>query len=273
MINLMKTRYLIFGFLFLGQLSCTYHDVSLSSFENLSKVDCSHSPEYPSVVTCSESICQSDTCNNYLGIWKELFLTKNQMTEQYYNNHITLCKIAVYKYANQGIQFEITYKFSIDWFETSLEEGFMVWLYPSYLQDNPTITLPSETLLSKDQISNNINNPFFGYPIHTISPIDHLKYASREEAIDSLALAAGVEGMCVNTLSIQYQNKDNPSLGHPILEAYAVLNMNENRCVSGIMDLSTDYIQTKKNACLIQFCFTRGTKIIKITIMQHLLKR
>jgi hypothetical protein len=251
----MKSISLI-SLLFLVVFSC-------SKTDDILKVDCSHSFGYPSGVTCSGSICQSDTCNIYLGIWKELFLTKNHMTEQYFNNHITLCKTATYKYANQGIQFEITYKFSIDWFETSFEEGFMIWLYPSYLQNNPTINLPSETLLSKDQISNNINNPFFGYAIHTISPIDHLKYSSRQAAINAMARAAGVNDMCASSLSIQYQNVDNPPLGHPILAASAVLNWDENRCVSGEMDLSTDYLQVEKHACLIVFCFTRGTQIIQ----------
>jgi hypothetical protein len=236
---------------------------SCSKTEDLLKVDCSHSFGYPPGVTCSGSICQSDTCNNYLDIWKELFLTKNQMTEQYFNNHITLCNTAVYKYANQGIQFEITYKFSVDWFETSFEEGFMIWIFPSYLQNNPTVNLPGETLLSKDQISNIINNPFFGYAIHTISPIDHLRYSSKQEAIYSMARTAGVKDMCVSTLSIQYMNIDNPPLGHPILEASAVLNWDENRCVSGIMDLSTDYLKTDSLACIITFCFTRGTQIIQ----------
>lgn len=236
---------------------------SCSKTGELIEVDCSHSLDYPALVTCSGSICHSDTCNIYLGIWKELFLTKNQMTDQYFTNHITLCKIATYKYANQGIQFEIAYKFSINWFETSFEEGFMIWLDPAYLQNNPSVNLPGVTLLSKDQISNNIDNPFFGYAIHTISPIDHLKYSSRKEAINAMARAAGVNNMCASTLSIQYQNKDNPSLGHPILEASAVLNWDENRCVSGIMDLSTDYLQTEKQACFIIFCFTRGTQIIQ----------
>jgi hypothetical protein len=244
------------SFLFLIIFSC-------SKTDDIITVDCSHYSVSPSTITCSGSICQSDTCSTYLSIWKELFLTKNQMTEQYFNNHITLCKIATYKYANQGIQFEITYKFSIDWFETSFEEGFMIWLYPSYLQNNPTVNLPSETLLSKDQISNNINNPFFGHAIHTISPIDHLKYSSRQEAINAMAHAAGVNDMCVSTFSIQYQHTDNPPLGHPILEASAVLNWDENRCASGVMDLSTDYLKVEKNVCIILFCFTKGTQIIQ----------
>jgi hypothetical protein len=185
------------------------------------------------------------------------------MTEEYFNNHITICNTATYKYANQGIQFELAYKLTIDWFETKFEEGFMIWLFPSYLQQNPTINLPSNTLLTNDQIAANINNPYFGYAIHKISPIDHLNYSLRQEAIKAMAYAAGVNNLCVSILSIQYQNIDNPAIGHPVLEASGTLNYEENRCVSGIMDLSTNYIKTDKHACMISFCFIKGTKIIQ----------
>jgi hypothetical protein len=236
---------------------------SCSKTEDLLPIDCSHSSGYPPAVNCGGSICQSDTCNTYLGIWKELFLAKNQMTEDYFNNHINICKTATYKYADQGIQFELTYKFSVDWFETTFEEGFMIWLFPSYLQNNPTVKLPDNVLLSKDQISFNINNPFFGYAIHTISPVEHLNYSSRQEAINVLAHAAGINEMCQSALSIQYQDTDNPPKGHPVLTASAVLNWNENRCVSGMMDLTTDYIKSEENACIITFCFTKGTQIFQ----------
>jgi len=236
---------------------------SCSKTDDLLKVDCSHTSGYPLGETCSGSICQSDTCSNYFNIWKSIFLIKNQMTDQYFNNHITICNTGIYKYANQGISFQLTYKLSIDWFETAFEEDFMIWLAPTYLLNNPTVNLPSETLLSMDQISANINNPFFADPTHVMSSIDHLKYSSRQEAINVLARAAGVFDMCANTVSIQYQNIANPPLGHPILEAYSVLNRDENRCVSGKMDLASDYLETDFHACLIVFCFTPGTQIIQ----------
>jgi len=69
--------------------------------------------------------------------------------------------------------------------------------------------------------------------------------------------------MCTSTLSIQYQDIDNPPLGHPILEASASLNWDDNMCVSGKMDLSTDFLQTRKHVCIILFCFTPGTQIIQ----------
>jgi Ataxin-1 and HBP1 module (AXH) len=234
---------------------------SCSKTHDYLKIDCSDYPVIPSQVSCNGSICQSDTCKTYLGIWKELFLSKNQMTEEYFDNHISICNTATYKYANQGIQFELAYKLTIDWFETTFEEGFMIWLLPSYLQSNPTVNLPGNTLLSKNQISANINNPFFGYAIHDISSINHLNYSSRQEAIRTMAHAAGVNDLCSSTLSVQYQNVDNPAIGHPILSASTTLNLEENKCVSGIMDLATDYVKVQEQVCIIWFCFVNGTKI------------
>jgi hypothetical protein len=227
------------------------------------KIDCSDYPVIPPVVSCNGSMCQSDTCKTYLGIWKELFLSKNQMTEEYFDNHITICNTATYKYANQGIQFELAYKLTIDWFETKFEEGFMIWLFPSYLQSNPTVNLPANTLFSRNQISDNINNPFFGYALNNISLVNHLKYSSRQEAIRTMAHAAGVNNLCSSMLSVQNQNVDNPAIGHPILSASTTLNSEENRCVSGIMDLATDYVKVQEQACIISFCFIKGTKIIQ----------
>jgi|NGEPerStandDraft_6_1074524.scaffolds.fasta_scaffold07169_3 hypothetical protein len=236
---------------------------SCSKKNDLLTIDCSYYLDQPSPLICSNSICQSDTCSTYFGIWKELFLTKNQMTEDYFDNHVTICNTAIYKYANQGIQFELAYKFKIDWFETKFEEGFMIWLFPSYLQANPTINLPDSVLLSKDQISANINNAFFADLLHTISPINHLNYSSRQEAVNVIAHAAGVNNMCSSALYIQYENVDSPAIGHPVLTTSGAMNWNENSCVSGIMDLSTDYYNVEKNPCAIYFCFTRGTKIIQ----------
>lgn len=224
-------------------------------------------------ITCTGSICQSDTCKTYFGIWKELFLAKNQMTEDYFNKHLTVCNTATYKYANQGFQFELAYKLNIDWFETKFEEGFMIWLFPSYLQNNPAINLPSNILLSKDQISANISNPFFSDLLHTISSIDHLNYSSRQEALLVLAHTAGVNNMCSNYVSVQYQDAVNPPIGHPILNASAALSGKENQCVSGTMDLATDYLEVAKGACFITFCFTEGTKIIQDNIHTKSIKK
>lgn len=234
---------------------------SCSKTVDRNPVDCSLYYDIPVPLVCSGAICQSDTCMTYFNIWKELFLAKNQMTEEYFNNHITICNTSAYKVPDQGMQFTLAYKFKIDWFETKFEEDFMIWLTPLYLQNNPDINLPVNVPLSKDQISENIGNPFFATPMNTISPIDHINYSSRQEAIMAMAIAAGVNDMCTSNLSVQYMNVDNPQRGHPVLTASATLDREDNKCVSGIMDLATDYIKVEHIDCMITFCFRKGTRI------------
>jgi hypothetical protein len=246
------------SFLFLIIFSC-------SKTDDYQTIDCSHSYGSASPIICNGSICQSDTCSTYFGIWKELFLAKNQMTQEYFDNHITICNSGTFKNTQQGISFYLSYKITIDWFEAKLESDFLILLSPAYTQLYPELGLPNNTLLSKDQINGQINNTFFFSPLPIISSVNHLNYSSRQEAIKVMAHAAGVNDMCESTLYIQYEDVDNPAIGHPVLTADATLDWDENKCVSGIMDLTSDYLKVENNACMILFCFTKGTKIIQIT--------
>jgi hypothetical protein len=224
-------------------------------------IDCSNYYDIPMPISCSGSICQSDTCKTYFSIWKELFLSKNQMTQEYFDKHITICNTGTFKNTQHDISFYLSYKLTIDWFEVKFDNDFLIWLSPAFTQRYPEVGLPNSTLLTKDQINGQINNPFIISPLPAIASVDHLNYSSRLQAINALSDAAGVSGMCLSSLSVQYQNTVNPPIGHPILTASATLSIKENECVSGIMDLSSDYISTEFNACWISFCFTRGTEI------------
>jgi len=261
-ILLIFNQYTMKKIVFICLLSLIF--TSCSKTGVLVKPDCSNRPISVAPAPCNGSICQNDTCKTYYGIWKDIFLSKSNLTGSYFDNHITVCNTATYKHANLGLLFEITYKFAIDWFEVTFEEGFMILLDPQYLKDNPTIHLPANILLTKDQINANINNSFFSDPIHTVSAINHLKYSSRQEALKVLANAAGIYDFCDNQLSIQYRNFDNLLIGHPVLTASAAINWNENKCISGTMDLATGYLKIDSFACYIDFCFIKGTKITQM---------
>jgi hypothetical protein len=233
---------------------------SCSKNEDLTILDCSsYAP--PDPLDFTGSICQSDTCSTYLGIWKELFLSTNKMTEEYFNQHITVYNTRTYAYDNQSIQFELKYKLSIDWFETQYLEGFKIFLFPSYLQINPDIILPGNVLLSKEQIRTYLSNRSFAFDIHYISQIDHLNYSTQQEAISALAHAGGVNYFCASSLYIQNQSTIDIPSGHPILSAYGTINGNENECISGTMDLASEYLSIMKDYCWVDFCFTSGTLI------------
>jgi len=98
--------------------------------KELLKCDCSAylAPSEP--VTCSGTLCQSDTCQTYFSIWKELLLSRNQMSQDYFNSHITPCNTSIDKW-NDGITFRISYKVKIEWAEVLLGDQFIIWLSPS----------------------------------------------------------------------------------------------------------------------------------------------
>jgi len=232
-------------FLFLVIFSCSKKD-------SLIKIDCP-TPSSATQAICNGTICQSDTCNTYFGIWKELFLSKSQMTENYFNNHISICNTLVKKIIDKGFIFKVDYKITVDWFEVTFYDNFSIWLYPEYVQKNPSVNLPSNILLSKDQISSNRTNSDY-FIAMTFVPIDHLKYSSRQEAINAMALAAGANDMCYSYLNIQFQGEEPyfPS-GHPLLIATATLNRSKDQCVLGTMDLATGDINIKTLSCMIWF--------------------
>jgi Ataxin-1 and HBP1 module (AXH) len=234
---------------------------SCSKSESPAVTDCSHFNNQQAPVTCSGTISPSDTAVTYMNIWKGLFLARNQMSDDYFSKHITICSSAVYRYASQGYQYEITYKYTVDWFEARFDEGFMIWLYPAYLQSNPDIRLPDSILLSRDQIAAYSSNAFFADPINAIASVDHLNYSTSQEAIQAMAAAAGTNTMCGSRLSVQYQDDKNIPIGHPMMTAEAATDWKANLCVGGEMDLSTAYITTSEYACIISFCFASGTSI------------
>jgi Ataxin-1 and HBP1 module (AXH). len=244
--------------LFLIIFSCSKPDDHLTS-------DCSHFSQSSTPIVCDGSICQSDTCQTYFGIWKEIFLAKNQMNQEYFDNHITLCNTGTFKNTQQGISFYLSFKIIIEWFEVKLEEeNFLILLSPAYTQQYPELGLPNNILLSKDQINGQINNTFFSSPIPTITPVNHLIYPTKQEAAKALAVAAGVNSICPVTINLKYPDGTNMPAGHPFLEARGVVNWDEDKCVTGEMDLVTGDIVIDNYGCRpIVFCFTKGTDIVQ----------
>lgn len=244
-------------FLFIAIFSCSKQDDQLSQ-------DCSHFSQVSAPVVCDGTICQSDTCQTYLGIWKELFLAKNQMTQEYFDNHITICNTGTFKNTQQGISFYLSYKVTIDWFEAKSDGDFLILLSPAYVQQYPELGLPDNILLSGDQINGQINNTFFSSPMPAIVPVNHLIYTTKEAAARALAVASGVNSMCPLTINLKYADWTNLPAGHPFLEASGVVSWDEDKCVSGKLDLITGDNFIYNHGCRpITFCFTAGTNIVQ----------
>jgi hypothetical protein len=215
----------------------------------ISKVDLSYCmPIDP--IGCSGTLCQSDTCQTYFAIWKEQFLTRNQMSQDYFNNHITPCKTQLFSWVD-GISFEISYKVEIDWAETVLSDKFAIWLSKTTLGLYPSLDVPRNILLSADQINVLYIIQAFSSSINSVSSVNQLKYTSFREAMSALIKESKVDTLCTGNVFFQSPNFTSPPSGNPYLEASGVLNWNENKCITSSLDLVTGKAQVFYNVCII----------------------
>ncbi len=103
----------------------------------------------------------------------------------------------------------------------------------------------------------------FSSDMNVISSINELKYHSLAEAMNAVIRGSGVDTLCTSDLYYDPPNLSMAPSGQPYLRAYGILNWNENKCITGLLNLYTGEVKTIFNQCMIIFCVTKGTLITK----------
>jgi hypothetical protein len=242
--------------IFLISIFCLFQTCTKDN-DNKLKCDCSQGYPETEPIYCPEQFCQSDSCQTYFNIWKDLFLSKNQMSKEYFDNHITLCSSTIHKWA-QGTSFEIFYKVKIGWAEYRLLDKFIFYIASNLY---PGLDVPRNVLLSKSQIATVLNGSYFSSQMSKINPVNELKYTAEKDAMKALINASYVDTFCVGSVSFPQKSFDKYNVGHPYFMASGVLNWNDNKCIEGSIDLITGETNINEQICLIIFCFSKGTQI------------
>jgi hypothetical protein len=216
--------------------------------QDILKVDTSHCPVYDALV-CTGVMCQSDTCQTYFTIWKDQFLTRNQMSQEYFNSHITPCMSQLANWVD-GISYEISYKVKTDWAEAVLTDRFAIWLSKTTIGLFPSANVPRNILLNEEQISSLIDIMAFSSSINTVASVNHLKYASLNDAMKALISSSNTDTMCTGNVFYQVPNLTSPPAGNPYLEASGTLNWDENKCITSEMDLVTGVTVVFYHSCV-----------------------
>jgi len=217
--------------------------------QEILKIDTSHCTEYDAVI-CNGILCQSDTCLTYFAVWKDQFLLKNQMSQDYFNSHITPCTSKLVNWID-GTSFEITYKVKINWAEAVLTDRFAIWLAKSTLGLYPSLNLSRNILLTGDQISSLFTVQAFSSSINSVSSANQLKYPSMMDAMNVLIKVANADTLCRGNVFFQSPNLASPPVGDPFIEASGTLNWGENKCITGQLDLVTGESSVFYNPCVI----------------------
>ena len=208
------------------------------------KCDCSNYLNFQDSIDTTVKLCVNDTCRDYFEIWKSIFLTKNQMQEDYFDNHIFPISTKIHSW-DDGISFEISYKAKYDWVESKLYDNLTIWLSPSTVGLYPRIDIPRNVLLTSDQIMELLDNKAFSSHLQKVAVINGLKFNSRENAFKSLIKASNVDTLC--TSSIYYLDTN----GHPFLEGSGTLSWEENQCIFSKVDLVTGDVKIDYGVCWI----------------------
>ncbi len=242
--------------IFFISIFCLFQTCTKDSDTKL-KVECPEGFFNPVTINCSGQLCQSDTCQTYYNIWKDLFLDKNQMSQEYFDAHITPCYSRL-DYWNDGISYRISYKISIGWAECGSLDKFIIYIESDV---NPGLDYPRNVLLSKSQIGNILDGRFFSSQMLKITPVDELKYFSEKDAMNALIRASYVDNFCGG--SVSFPQYDPYTVGHPYFIASGALNWTENKCITGSIDLITGETYIYYPLCYYLFCFSKGTQIIQ----------
>lgn len=189
------------------------------------------------------TLCTSDLCLEYFNIWKELIKEKSSLNQAFVDSHIEYCYSELMSFAD-GVSFRICYKLKVDWAIAYNCDQFIVKIN----SDNtlyPSLDLPRDTYLSKEEINIAVENRAFHSHITKISSIDNIKYSSMDHALHDLIKYSGVNQLCLNTIWI------NESNGHLILKASAQYDNEFNSCIEGTIDLITGEKKVDDTPCWI----------------------
>lgn len=193
------------------------------------KVTCTQFSDYNARYNwTSGPLCQSDTCFKYQAIWKELFLEKNNLSQNYFDKHIISSYSRIDQW-DEGVSFRIYYKVVIDWAVAYCGDDFIIKIKKGNIL-HPTLSLPRDILLSKDDIRLAINNNAFSSSMLQLSNDETLQFGSNKAAMDKLISDSNLNTLCFNEIRM------GPG-GHMMLEAGAQYENKANSCVEGYIDL------------------------------------
>jgi len=199
--------------------------------------------DYLDSYNLDSSLCTTDTCIKYLDIWKELLIEKNNLSQDFFDNNIQLVKSKTSRW-NDGISFRICYKLTVKWAVAYNCDKFIIKINK---ENNlfPTLDLPRDTLLSKDEIRIAVENRAFSSNITELSNSDDLKYSSMENALTTLIDYANVNKLCYGEIYI------NDSTGNLTLSASAEYENETNSCIEGHIDLINGHKVVNDQPCWI----------------------
>lgn len=197
-------------------------------------------------------LCQSDDCLRYTAIWKSILMEENQMSEEWFDEHIQILQTQISAW-NNGSSFEIKFKIKIEWAEVVVRNQFITIIdagAPPY----PSIALPKNTPLDKEEIKKALSIKAYSSYMYKIKPDTHLKFRNKNSAIIALRRKTGFDQLKPGSVALGPEILSSqlfPTFsqeGQLVYVASGEIGNNQNKCITAQMNLvSGDFISYERD--------------------------
>ena len=197
-----------------------------------------------------EAICDGEElCSYYLNIWRSEFLNRNNMTEEYFKNHIDVNEAYFGTYID-GVNFHVEYTVFIDWAAIENSDNFIVFIASSD-EAHSDYTVPRDTYLPESEISIVLDTGIFNSSIDPIISIEELAYEDANDALQYLRNEADTCSMEFYELAYWVPGNIPRVDGYPYLLGRGVIDQDSNQCIRGQINLSTMAVDFNYYPCAI----------------------
>jgi len=194
----------------------------------------------------NKTLCTTSECDQYLDTWKDYFLEINEMTEAYFDEHVTPTETFMRSNDN-GQSFNIRYEVEIDWLTVEVRDKFQVFINPG-VDKFPQLNLPKDEFLFDNSVKAILDVFAFESNVTRVASTEKLGFTSQKKALKALQDLTGE-----NVDFRRYEYKDarltyDPYIdddyidtasgergAHPYM--YGVKEVGDNDCVCGEIDL------------------------------------
>ena len=195
-------------------------------------------------------LCDSPQCNEYLGIWENLFKSRNAISDDYFKEHINVTKTSIETW-NDGESFRVFYTVKIDWATIGNSDQFIIKIDSTTAPPYPSLTVSRTNYLTESEISEVVDMRAFSSNITRVSPENALKYSSKFHAVKALQNMAGTTKMKFSKMYYKESKLNFNANGHPFMVGHGEIKKKENNCMSGEIDLVTGIGEVHKTPCWI----------------------
>lgn len=195
-------------------------------------------------------ICDSQICIEYQNIWEELFKTRNNITDEYFKEHLTITNTSISSW-NSGESFKISYFIKIDWAKIYINDQFIIKKNSS-APPFPSLNLPVDTYLSKDEINLCINNFVLASSMKRINQYEKLKFNSKRKAIKEIEKNIPFKNPKMDMIYYKDDKYIYTSNGNPFLKGGGTIDDKENKCFTCEIDLITGEVTYNETYCWIE---------------------